>query len=216
MKKNINIIFDLGGVLLNLDFGAIERRFQALLGNDFFPLFRNLRTQNIFDKFEVGDFSEEKFLDYFLESGKLTQEEVLTAWNSILLDLPSHRLDFLKKLKKDYNVYLLSNTNYTHVQKIEADLKVQYGIQDFRKEFFDIGYYSFEMGMRKPEKRIFKAVLEDANLIAADTIFIDDNKNNIKSAASLGIQTILHEANTEIEPVLMEFLRTAHGTRRTA
>jgi FMN phosphatase YigB (HAD superfamily) len=206
MKKNQNIIFDLGGVLLNLNFGAIERRFQELLGNDYYLLFRDLKTQNIFNKFEIGAFSEEIFLDYFLKSTKLTHEQVLTAWNSILLDLPLHRLDFLKRLRKDYNIYLLSNTNYTHVQKIEADLKTQYGIQDFRKEFFEIGYYSFEMGMRKPENRIFQAVLEDANLNAADTIFIDDNKNNIKSAANLGIQTILHEPNAEIEPVLMAFL----------
>lgn len=206
MKKNQNIIFDLGGVLLNLNFGAIERRFQELLGNDYYLLFRNLKTQNIFNKFETGDFSEEIFLEYFLKSTQLTHEQVLTAWNSILLDLPLHRLDFLKRLRKDYNIYLLSNTNYTHVQKIEADLKTQYGIEDFRKEFFEIGYYSFEMGMRKPEKQIFQAVLEDANLNAADTIFIDDNKNNIKSAASLGIQTILHEPNAEIEPVLMSFL----------
>ena len=145
MKKNKNIIFDLGGVLLNLNFGAIERRFQELLGNDYYLLFRDLKTQNIFNKFEVGDFSEEIFLEYFLKSTKLTQEQVLTAWNSILLDLPLHRLDFLKRLRKDYNIYLLSNTNYTHVQKIEADLKAQYGIQDFRAAFFEKGYYSFEM-----------------------------------------------------------------------
>ncbi len=206
MKKVCNIIFDLGGVILNLDFGAIEKHFQNLLGKDYFLLFRNLQTQNIFDKFEVGEFSEEEFLHFFMANGKITQQQALDCWNSILLDVPAHRLEFIRALQTDYNVYLLSNTNFTHVQKIEADLLQKHGVRNFREEFFKIGYYSFEIGMRKPEKRIFQYVLDDAGLNAEETLFIDDNKNNINSATAVGMQTILHAPNSDMVAVLKSYL----------
>lgn len=199
MQKIRNIIFDLGGVILNLDSGAIERHFQQLLARDYYLLFRELQTQDVFNKFEVGAFSEQEFLNYFLERTTLTQEQVINGWNKILLDVPKERLDLLRHLKSKYQLYLLSNTNYTHVQKIESDLKIIHGVQNFRKEFFEVGYYSYEMGMRKPEQRIFKEVLADAGLKADETLFIDDNKNNIKSAKKCGIQTILHEANSDLK-----------------
>ncbi len=209
MSKIRHIIFDLGGVLINLNTESIEKRFQNILGHDFSTLLSDLTTQEIFNKFEVGAFSEEKFFTFFTQASKINREEAIAAWNSILLAFPFHRLELLRSLQKDYDIYLLSNTNITHVQKIEADLLKNYGIADFRGTFFKKGYYSFEVGLRKPDPQIFQYVLENAQLDPAETLFIDDGKANIESAAKLGIQTILHDPTMEIAPVLADFLAKA-------
>ena len=136
MSKIKNIIFDLGGVIINLNFGAIEKAFQKLLGDDYQTTFQELQTKNIFNKFEVGQLSEEEFLTFFTRTGKATPKEAAEAWHSILSDVPAYRLEVLKSLGQRYNIYLLSNTNYTHVQRIERDLLKIHGVKDFRGDFF--------------------------------------------------------------------------------
>ena len=202
-----NIIFDLGGVIINLDTQATFDAFKDVLGEHYEGLMLELRAKNIFDLFEMGKMSEDEFIEHFTSSGYISREQVVDCWNKMLLNIPANRIEMLKRLRADYTIYLLSNTNITHVKAFEQQLLEVYGIQNFRQELFEMGFYSFEMDARKPNADIYEKVLKEAQLDAAETLFIDDNADNIRGAAGVGIQTIHHIANTEPEPVLMAYLK---------
>ena len=192
MTKIKNIIFDLGGVILNLDYTKTDKEFHKLGLNNFSKLYSKKKQSKIFDDFEKGRFSAEKFI--FLikqaEKIKIKDSDFINAWNAMLLEIPKERMDFIKRLKKDYNIYLLSNTNEIHIKKFEADLRKNNWLRDFQ-DCFDQVYYSSNMGMRKPDYDCFNKVLEDHNLKAHETLFIDDSVQHIEGAKKVGINAYL-------------------------
>ena len=192
MTKIKNIIFDLGGVILNLDYSKTEKAFNKLGLNNFSKYYSKEKQSKIFDDFEKGRFSAEKFI--FLikqaEKIKIKDSDFVNAWNAMLLEIPKERMDFIKRLKKDYNIYLLSNTNEIHIKKFEADLRKNNWLRDFQ-DCFDQVYYSSNMGMRKPDYDCFNKVLEDHNLKAHETLFIDDSLQHIEGAKKVGINAYL-------------------------
>ena len=192
MTKIKNIIFDLGGVILNLDYSKTDKEFHKLGLNNFSKLYSKKKQSKIFDDFEKGRFSAEKFI--FLikqaEKIKIKDSDFVNAWNAMLLEIPKERMDFIKRLKKDYNIYLLSNTNEIHIKKFEADLRKNNWLRGFL-DCFDQVYYSSKMGMRKPDYDCFNKVLEDHNLKAHETLFIDDSVQHIEGAKKVGINAYL-------------------------
>lgn len=178
-----NLIFDLGAVILNLDQDKTLRAFKRL-GIDLDEINMN---HSIFTDFETGKVDA----DYFIHSiqtflkGNATKEQIIDAWNAMLLDLPTHRIEILKDLKTKYNLYLLSNTNTIHIDALFQE----HGASIFDGIFEKI-YLSHEIGYRKPNKNCYQFVLQDAGIIGAETIFIDDNKGNIRGAEDTGIKTI--------------------------
>lgn len=191
MQKIKNIIFDLGGVILNLDFMKTELAFAGYgIGN--FNHYYTLQTATpVFEQLETGKITPEDFYDSFrkITLTKLTNQQIENAWNAMLLDFPIERIRLIKTLSKKYHIYLLSNTNEIHYRKIMKIYQEQYGDEDFNKIFIKT-YYSHQLGMRKPDKIIFETVLKDAILDARETIFIDDAAANIDSAKNTGLQTI--------------------------
>jgi len=191
MQKIKNIIFDLGGVFLNLDFKQTELAFAALgIGN--FNEYYTLQTATpIFEQLETGHISPEKFYDEFrkIVQLSLSNEQIMLAWNAMLLNFPSERINWLKEIGKKYKIYLLSNTNQIHEEAFTKLFKEQIGNYNF-DELFIKAYYSHKLGMRKPSQEAFEAVLKAENLIIAETIFIDDSEGNIQAAKKLGLQTI--------------------------
>jgi glucose-1-phosphatase len=145
MQSVKNIIFDFGGVIINLAPEAVPLAFQKIAGEHFEAIYADFLKLDIFTRIERGDISEDDFLQTITQTGLFTRRQAIDCWNAILLTVPKNRLDLLKRLAKDYNLYLLSNTNGIHVAKFEADMKKMYGIEDFRKNFFVKGYYSHEM-----------------------------------------------------------------------
>ena len=120
---------------------------------------------------------------------KATRQDLINAWNAILLDFPDKRLEFIEALAKEnrYRLFLLSNTNDIHIEYV----KQQMGMERFYrfKESFEVFYLSYEMGMRKPDTEIFEFVLEENKLVAGETFLVDDTKENTDTAASIGINT---------------------------
>ena len=210
MKGEIrNIIFDLGNVLLDLDFDRVNASFQNLLGVDFSHLVGSETTKNIFLQFEVGNYSEESFINALqrLTSKVPDGRKMIDAWNSLLVGIPFQRLEMLDALKeKGYQLYLLSNTNSLHIQWLNRYLKKTYGIEDFNQRFFVKSYYSYLIKMRKPDHEIFEFVLASAFIKAEETLFIDDVKEYTLSAQQLGITTIHHNSGQDISEVLHESL----------
>jgi len=207
MKKVKNIIFDFGNVLLNLDMKATERQMIALLGGHYkFSEEKNVYP-TFFNDYELGKMSEEDFLQGLqdMTDKKPSFSDLKFAWNAMLLDLPPARLEMLLRLNEKYRVFLLSNTNKTHIDYVMNYLAAEYDITDWDERYFEKTYYSHLVKMRKPNNDIYDFVLADAQLKAEETLFIDDNIANIKAATALSWQTILHNDGRDITTVMQDF-----------
>ena len=191
MQKIKNIIFDLGGVILNIDLKQTELAFAALGMGNFNAYYTMQSATPLFEDLETGKISPDVFYNEFrkLVEVTLTDEQIRQAWNALLLGFPAERITWLKEISKRYNIYLLSNTNAIHYEAFTK--KYRETIED--KAFDDLfikAYYSHIMGLRKPSKEIFETMLKNEDLNAAETLFIDDSEANIKGAKLVGLQTI--------------------------
>ncbi|MCU0432219.1 MAG: HAD family phosphatase [Bacteroidia bacterium] len=186
-----NLIFDLGGVILNLDFQATADAFRALGMTNFDELYTQAKQTGIFDEFDKGHISPAQFRTELRKHlpPHTSDQAIDHAWNAMLLNLPPERLELLRELRGKYKLYLLSNTNEIHVEAFSAYLQHTFGFADFTG-YFDQWYYSCRMGMRKPDEEIFLKVLNDHRLNASETIFIDDSKQHVEGAARTGIHAI--------------------------
>ena len=190
-----NIIFDLGGVLINLDYQLTRKAFENLGVANFNDLYTQHHANPLFEQLEVGAIEPEAFYEALRQTTglTLTNRQIETAWNAMLLDFPAERLHWLTKIKKKYNIYLFSNTNAIHYNAfihIYEQVAPQLGLDINFEHFFTTAYYSHTLGQRKPEVAAFEAVIRDANLDPAQTLFIDDTLLNIEGAQKAGLQTI--------------------------
>lgn len=205
ISKDIkNIIFDLGGVLLNIDYHITINQFKDMGIQHFDELFSQAQQSHLFDNFETGKISESEFISQLQAFFHIqrSQEEIILAWNSMLLDFPIERKETLKKYAAQYNVVLLSNTNETHVRAFRNILENTFGEYWFDDVFQNV-YYSNEIGLRKPNKDVFEYVLDQNQFDAAETLFFDDSIQHIEGAKELGIQTI-HLVDRKIEDFLTD------------
>jgi putative hydrolase of the HAD superfamily len=186
-----NIIFDLGGVILNIDYQLTNKAFVHLGVTNFHELYSQFHGSSLFNGLETGHVSTEAFLAEMHRHvpENVTDEQLVAAWNAMLLDFPLQRLQLLQQLRQHYNLYLLSNTNAIHLEAFHRMLEQSRGIPSLAS-FFDKAYYSHLMGCRKPEKASYRMVLDENGLVAAETLFIDDTLPNIKGARAVGLQTI--------------------------
>ncbi|MFN4084025.1 MAG: HAD family hydrolase [Bacteroidia bacterium] len=183
-----HIIFDLGGVILNLNQDLTLHAFKKL-GIDLAEI--NSKS-SVFTDYEIGKISDEEFRDTIknLCKTQFTIEQFDHAWNRMLLDLPKNRIEILKQLKNDFNLFLLSNTNAIHIHSFLSYFNQTHKNESFEALFNKV-YYSHKMGCRKPDSDCFNLVLSENDLTAHNTLFIDDSPTNIKGAEKLGIKTIL-------------------------
>jgi glucose-1-phosphatase len=195
-----NIIFDLGGVLLDIDYHRPVREFAALGLSGFEAMYSQAAANPLFEQLETGKITNTNFLNTIaaLAPQPLTHQQVTEAWNSIILHFRQQSMIFLKELQGKYNIYLLSNTNNIHLEQIEKTLQQDIGKQNL-DEYFTKAWYSSKIGLRKPEKDIYEFVLNDGNLNAAETIFIDDSAQNTAAAELVGIKTHLLLPSETIE-----------------
>lgn len=184
-----NLIFDIGDVIVDIDYIVTIGEFQKLAVVDFSEIVSYNKQSNIFDQFEKGKITAQEFRDglkQFLKAGT-SDEDINKAWNSILIHYPEQKITLLKELKTQYRTFALSNINEIHVHSIDEAARAQFGVQSFG-DFFHHAYYSNEVGYRKPEKEIYELVLQKENLIAGETFFVDDKAENVEAAKTLGIQ----------------------------
>lgn len=191
-NKIKNIIFDLGGVIINIDYSLLIEAFSKIGLPHFEAYFSQKEQKNLFDLYEKGLISSQNFREELKKQciPGTSDEDIDFAWNSMLLDLPKERLDFLMSVKGKYRTFLLSNTNEIHMLFIFNYLKTTYGIPDFNGHF-EKAYLSYEVKMRKPDAEIFEFVINQNKLLKEETLFIDDSAQHIESANKIGIQTFL-------------------------
>ena len=189
--ENINtIIFDIGNVLIDIDYEVMVAEFAKIASIDFSQILTYSHQDRVFDQYEKGQISSAQFRDRLrphLRPG-VTDDEIDAAWNSILIHYPATKFELLKKLSDRYRLFALSNINELHLAAIDAEVQNLFGVEDM-STYFEYAYYSHEMGLRKPETEIYKRVLEENSLDPATTLFIDDKLENTNAAAALGIRT---------------------------
>jgi FMN phosphatase YigB (HAD superfamily) len=205
MKEIKNVIFDLGGVIINLDTSLTIHEFNKLSKFPFEEFYNQAAQTELFNLLDKGKISE---FDFFAGLRKQIGYEgpeidLLYAWNAMLLNVPKERLEVLVKMKQNYNTFLLSNTCEPHITAFENDLYLEHGVKNFN-DYFDKVYYSCRMGMRKPDKEIFETVLKENDLDPSETVFIDDSIQHVKGAGECGIKAYLLPKNMEIGDLLKE------------
>ena len=190
LKGIRHIIFDLGGVILNIDYKLSAEAFKKLGANDFDELYSQAKQSELFDRLETGRISLNDFRNEVRRIFEATwsDTEIDSAWNAMLLDLPPTRIELLQELKKRYKIYLLSNTNQIHYDQYGRMLRERLGLNDL-SEVFDKAYYSHEVGMRKPDAEVFEFVLNANAAEANETLFIDDSIQHIEGAKRIGLET---------------------------
>ena len=190
MQKIKNILFDLGGVLLDIDFNLSNKAFAQLGVPDFKQYISQHHADDLFEKLEIGAVSPDEFYDAFREKANLSasNEDIEQAWNAMLLHFSKDKMDWLDAVGKRYNVYLFSNTNKMHTGYFR-DLCVQ-EIGKPLDSFFIKAWFSNEVGIRKPYPASFTKLLTEENLKPEETLFIDDTIGNIEGAKQAGLQTL--------------------------
>ena len=201
-KKLRNIVFDFGGVLVDLDF---KRSFSAFRSAGFFDIEERLnaaKRDQIFDLYENGEISTARFRNEVRKhlSYSLFDKDIDYMWNEMLVGIPSYKLDLILHLKKRYRIYLLSNTNELH-WNYACDCLFKYKGYTI-KDFFIKPYLSYEMHKVKPNAPIYEEMLSDAGMEAEETLFIDDLEVNCKGAAALGIQTQRYKVGTNLSELI--------------
>lgn len=212
MNKGIEaIIFDLGGVILNIDYQRTAKAFKELGLTNFDELYTQLQQNDLFDAYETGQITTADFITAIqaISPIALSSEAIVAAWNAMLLDLPAHRLETIQQLRAPYKVFLYSNTNALH--ELAFNKTVCECMQTpTLAPFFDKVYLSHTIGFRKPNKEGFELILKENNLNPATTLFIDDSPQHIAGASSLGIQTYFLEQGQTLEThIFPQFLANA-------
>ncbi len=193
MKNNQikNIVFDLGAVIIDIDVPRAAHSFARLSGRNPEDVVEMFGTAGLFGQFETGQLDAAGFRNYvreLLQNPDWEDAVVDTAWNSLLLDIPPERIEMIQKLGENYRLFLLSNTSSIHIEAVNRILEKATGVPRL-DDLFEKLFLSYEMGLMKPDSAIYEQVLREADLQAGETLFLDDNENNIIAARALGIQT---------------------------
>jgi glucose-1-phosphatase len=192
-----NIIFDLGGVLLNIDYKASINAFRNLGVKDFESFFTQAAQVHLFDHLDKGEISATEFRNALrdLSGIAMADEDIDKAWNAMLLDMPPSRIKLIEGVRNKYNIYLLSNTNEIHYPAYMDYMQKVYGFSSL-EQLFHKQYLSHEIGMRKPDKDPFQLIIDENNLDLDATLFIDDTLGHVQGAVKAGLHAIWLDLET--------------------
>ena len=198
-----NVLLDLGGVILDLD---VQATITAFMQMGFPPLKSTdiiLSKYPFFKDYETGKIGSEEFITHVSESSgnKYSREDIVGAWNAMILGIRKENVDLCLRLKDNYRLFLLSNTNALHEVHYNRQLADQHGIANLDRIFEKV-YYSHVLNLRKPDPEIFEFVLGDAGIEAGESLYVDDTSVHVEAAAALGIRTHHLAAPQQLTEVL--------------
>ncbi len=204
--KNIKcILFDLGGVVINIDWQLSVHAFAKILNSNFQTINKIMREHELVQRIEKGEMQATDFRNWFRDfSGNEFNDQVIdNAWNAMLLDIPSTRIEIIKRLSENYKVMCLSNTNAIHIEAFNKILNAASGYRNLEEVMFKT-YYSHIMKMRKPDPRCWESILSENDLEADEVLYFDDNENNHQVAQQLGLHSVLIDNTLSIEKYFHE------------
>ncbi len=187
-----NLIFDLGGVILDLSVEHTLKAFSSISGLENSVVKDRFFSSSGFETYEKGELTDAEFRDFLRKvyEVQVSDQIIDQCWNAMLLGIPLEKLELLSRLKKTYQVYLLSNTNNIHLSYIQRTIMPTFGNDNNLDDYFHRAYYSHLMKKRKPDAEIFEQVLNENGLQPNESLFLDDNETNIAGAKALGIKTL--------------------------
>jgi glucose-1-phosphatase len=202
-----NIIFDLGGVILNIDYQKAITGLQNIGIHDFDKLYTLSGQTKLFDNYDKGLITPAEFRDGIRKAThtNMSDEAFNNAWNLMLVDIPNERIQLLNNLKKKFKTFLLSNTNEIHLECLFDYMNKNFKLKNLDPLFYKT-HYSCRIHMRKPDSEIYLHVLNDSKLIASETLFIDDFQPNIDSALKLGIHGYCLQNETSLTELLSKYV----------
>lgn len=207
LKGIKNIIFDLGGVLLNINpqktidaFGKLGM--PQLVSNSGLSY-----DHDLFIRMEQGQVSPEEFRNGVQEllHQPVSDDLIDEAWTAMLLDFPAIRAELVKRLSNEFKVYLFSNTNAIHVKKYHSNFRNQHGFEV--SPLFEKDFYSNEIGFRKPSSESFQEIIRLSGINPEESLFIDDSLQNVQAAIACGLKGFWLEPGQKVEEIFQEFLK---------
>lgn len=192
-----NLLFDLGGVIMNLRRENCVEALEQLGLKDADEMLGLYCQTGPFMQLEEGKITPAEFRAEIRRciGCEVSDAEMDDAFNRFLLGIPVERLRALESLRKQYKIYMLSNTNAIMFDsKIKTDFQID---GKNREDYFDGMCLSYEEGCAKPDLQIFHNVLDKFGIKAEETLFFDDSQANLEAAARLGFRTWLVEPGTE-------------------
>jgi FMN phosphatase YigB (HAD superfamily) len=201
-----NIIFDLGGVLMNIDFKRTFDAFEIIGFRGAEQAFQDPDINRLCMDFETGVYCSIEMRRKFREitGFKCSDIQFDKAWNALLMDFPPNGIRRVKEVATKYKTYLLSNTNPIHAKQINAELNLHFGIESL-DHLLDKAWYSHNLGLRKPDERVFHKVLRASRINPEETVFFDDSEMNVRVAESIGIQAKLITPGFTLVQALADF-----------
>lgn len=203
MTKIKNIIFDLGGLFIDVHMQRFPDRIAEKLGPAALTSLQKLQQQGLFDRYEVGGMVSDQFLTALQQEldATLAPDFYANAWNAILGQVQLPQLELVQPLRSEFNIVLLSNTNDLHVDALEQEFANRHAGARLNS-FFDEVHYSQRIGKRKPNRDAFAYVLRQHGFAATETVFIDDSAGHLQGAQAEGIHTLLHPGNADLAPTI--------------
>lgn len=191
IEKHIDtVIFDFGGVLINIDYQRTIDAFKEFGIVDFEDRYSQAAQSSLFNDFEIGKISPQRFINELLSSLPvgISANRVVKAWNAMILDVPITAVEILRSLQGKYRLFLLSNTNGIHIPKAMSEWeKVS---SDSFTDQFERTYYSHEIGMRKPNREIFDFICDENAIVRENALFIDDSIQHVLGAREAGLNAL--------------------------
>ena len=201
------IIFDMGGVLVDLDLDACRNAFKHGLGFDEIDQALDpCHQKGVIGDMECGLITADQFRDYVIERSKpgVTADEVDAAFNTILSGIAPYKVDMLRSLARNYDLYMLSNNNpIASKRAAEMFQEAGFGMDDGFKKC----YISYQMKMIKPSAEFYKAVMSDIGLPASEMVFIDDSQHNVDAANAAGLPAVYYRPGDDLVKLMESILR---------
>ncbi|HRH62710.1 MAG TPA: HAD family phosphatase [Bacteroidia bacterium] len=194
-----NLVIDMGGVIIDIDYNLTARAFEKHGIKDFEHIFTQAKQLGFIDEFEKGTITPSLFRNELKKCAniQLSDDLIDTCWNALILDFTQEKLQLVQALSKQYNLFLLSNNNAIHFQKLISKIEQVVPFTDFSSLFLK-NYYSHQLKMRKPDAEIFNYVLQQNNLLRDETLFIDDSIQHIQSAEKIGIPCLFVRSSSTL------------------
>lgn len=203
------IIFDLGGVIIDIDYNLTKTAFENIGIGDFNQYYSQAQQTGIFDEYEVGKVSSAIFINTLLDllPKGTTANQVVHAWNAMIKEIPAENIELIRQLKKHgFQVGILSNTNEIHIDYFEGKLK-KHGVQKL-EDITDFVHYSSILGKRKPDVTTFQTVCQLHQLETSKTLFIDDSIQHIEGAKTSGLNAFhFTEGAFQLSSLFAEILK---------
>lgn len=202
-----NIIFDLGGVLLDLKFDHALKEFQRLNRDMRLDDMREFIHHPLFTGFETGDVPPGEFrnrLRHLLKNDEVADVELDNTWCAMLGQVPESKVHLLRELSAGFNLFLYSNTNAIHIPYFRRAFKEQHSME--WEHLFRQTFYSHEIGERKPNLSAYRKVIALSGVDPQQTLFVDDLEANVVAAAGAGMHALHYLPEKNLRDEILSFL----------